>query len=843
MQLAEQLRRAGLYVFPCWVRYDESKQKWAKGPKVPKGESWKLAALRPVDDPALDWSSDTAGLPIPKGVLILDGDTYAGADRGEFEQWIGGPVDWEAARIQKTISGGDHYATYCPWPAHQMPEGIPRGWDVRVAGKGFICTGKGYEQIGAGVFRLLSPSSLPHLPPSAEAVLAPPPERRTDADPPTYEPLRELSDLEAALRYIDPSGDRGQWVRAGLALKHYFQEDDEQGRDVFRRWSSGEFWGDVPHNFVPDHIDSQWDSFKVEGGVTSATLFYKAIQGGWAPPATFDTSIAFQGPAAPASVFNDLLAEVRESGGAVERTSDLIDQIRNSGCNPLQVALLASELKTALREVGIKDKQVEKQVDALLDQTGNDRVRSFIPEVGSNIQFLLGENLPFDSYILPNSRLPGDDVNDALHLLALYKQRLQSANGKFHWWSGRIWEPLSDAAVKRSIGLAIRGDSKKASSSRVRSIFEEMRNQAKTIELDPPAPRVYFLNGVLHIPSGEFTPHNPSNGNSRTLSVQHDPAAHCPQWFAWLQEIFASEPQRIALLQEMIGWILVRDLLGIEKALLFIGPPRAGKGVISRVIHALLGSGATTFRLNELDDGKILAAMRGKTAAIDPDAVSAAPRNARAVMGLFKAITSNDSISLPLLYTQEPWTGQLSTKLLIIANSVPAMFDDSAATGNRWVPIVFDRSFLGSEDPQLFSRLSGELPGIAAWAVNGLLRLAQRGRFELPQSSRDQLDVLLSDGGSVQDFVNEVLQIGEQFRCNDVALWDAYRQWAVSTGHEIGKRRHVLKALEDALRGKGVRRSAGVRFEDGVTRRGFYGINILQTKSANNVLAFQPKDK
>ena len=78
---------------------------------------------------------------------------------------------------------------------------------------------------------------------------------------------------------------------------------------------------------------------------------------------------------------------------------------------------------------------------------------------------------------------------------------------------------------------------------------------------------------------------------------------------------------------------------GIEKAVLFIGPPRAGKGVIARIIFALLDSGAIPFSLSELDDNKRLSGMRHARVAIDPDAVGAGQRNARYVMGLFKIIT------------------------------------------------------------------------------------------------------------------------------------------------------------------------------------------------------------
>ena len=445
---------------------------------------------------------------------------------------------------------------------------------------------------------------------------------------------------------------------------------------------------------------------------------------------------------------------------------------------------------------------------------------------------------PFSEYkIVANMELVGEDLPDALTLLSSgFKNRLQACSGLFHWWNGRCWESVDDRDVRRAIGFPLMSAQNKATQSRVKGILEAMRDHAKPIqELDPPTSHVYFLNGVFHISSGQLKAHDYTNYNTRTLATNYDSHAECSQWLDWLSSTFQSEPERISLLQEILGWMLCRDNLGIEKAALFVGPPRAGKGIISRILQEALGNGASSFRLNDLDNPKTLSAMRGKNVAIDPDAVSASGRNGRSVMGLFKVITSNDRINLPLLYTQTPWEGSLSCKLLVLANSIPSMWDDSAATGNRWIPLKFDQSYLGNEDPNLFSRLSKELPGITLWATKGLTQLAQRGRFDLPQSSCEQLETLVSDGGSIQAFIEEQLIISKDERSSDSELWDRYCLWATNNGYDIGKRIQILKSVEDALRGREARRVKSVKLKDGRFCRGFYGVGILPTKQPNHV--------
>ncbi len=830
-ELATGLHNAGLNPFP--LRQD----------KRPACKGWQ----NPRPPESYNWPSQKAGIPIQEGIVILDLDKQKGVTEQQIEKALGCSIPWGLAAIQHTPSGGIHYALRTILPVRQGTNvlGVV-GFDTRGAGRGYIATGEGYTAIGMGVFRMAHPDSLPALPEVAAAALTQH-ESATEPAPAADNIPADTERTIEALGHLDPGCDRSAWRDIGFALKALYQDDDSTGYQLFESWSAGEYWPEgAPSNYVgngPGSTADQWPSFKAEGKIKPATLFYKAIEAGWRPPASFDTAAAFGASAAPAAVFGDLAARVRSEGADSTKAPELIEAIQKADCNPLQVALLAAELKVELAGAGVKDKGVSTQIDALLSiNTSTGQARSFLPELTSEMTFNWGERIPFESFALPIARFPGDDVNDALYLLNLFQHRLRIAGGKFFWWSGCNWEPLPDAAVKRSIGLAIRGDSKKATSSRVRSIFEEMRNQAALLEIDPPGPRVYFLNGVLHIPSGEFTHHHPDNGNTRTLAVEYVPAMQCPQWLAWLNEIFCSEPERIELLQELIGWLLVRGNLGIEKAVLFIGPPRAGKGVILRLLKALLGDALGAFSFSQLEDPKTLASMRGKNAVADGDATGPEARAARAHNGTFKTITSDDPFSVRLLYTQETWQGQLHCKLLVLCNSVPSMWDDSGATSHRWLPLLFDRSYLGNEDPELFHRLVSELPGMATWAVNGLLRLVKRGRFDLPQSSLDQLDAMVSDSGTVHDFIADHLQVGEQYRCSDAELWDAYRQWAVNNGHNLARRKYVLKSLEDALRAGGARRAKSVKLEDGRFYRGFFGVGILPSENALNVLAFRPND-
>ena len=451
------------------------------------------------------------------------------------------------------------------------------------------------------------------------------------------------------------------------------------------------------------------------------------------------------------------------------------------------------------------------------------------------------EYLPFESLQVRPEQMLNDHLADARIIIARSLNRLATFEGEPHWWTGSEWSPADDALLRRYVGNVMEGDQlAKVTKSRIDGTVSLILDHAPMLgRIDPPSRLVFFRNGAFNPETGTLAPHDPVNANSRTLAVDYDPAAVAPAWLAWLADIFQTEPERIGLLQEIMGWTLCRDNLGIEKAVIMVGPSRSGKGTIIRVMQALLQGAAGVFHLPQLDSGKVLASMRACNVAIDPDTASPAKVNARQIVGLFKAVTANEPISVQLLYTQKTWQGPLDCKLLLAANSVPTLWDDSAATAHRWIPIVFNLSFLGKEDPTLAKRLIAELPGIAAWALVGLQRLMAQGRFTLPESSRIELENMIQSGSPVEQFIDDCLTFGADHRIADATIWTAYGAWIARTGHEGMTRRNLMKALEDATRAKGVRRHKSVRIGN-TDHQGFYGLTLTQSAEGMNVFQLPP---
>lgn len=463
------------------------------------------------------------------------------------------------------------------------------------------------------------------------------------------------------------------------------------------------------------------------------------------------------------------------------------------------------------------------------------------PDVKLQMALPVPDVQPFEALQVAKGTCPHNDhVLDADILrTSVFNNRLVDFSGAAYWWNGQKWEFAEDSLMRRYVGesmvRAMGQDGPKVTQSRINGTLAVMRDRLDRMGAVNPVSRlVFFRNGALDVDTGELMPHTPENRNSNVLSCDYSPTASCKVWQAWLAEIFESDLERMQLLQEIIGWSLITDNLGIQKAPIFIGAQRAGKGTILHVVSTLLNDAAGAFQLPNLDNDKVLAGMTQRNVVIDYDTASPDKKNSRQIVGLFKAITANEPVSVKLLYTQVPFQGALNCKLLLASNSVPTMWDDSTATANRWLPLVFDRSFLGAEDTTLSKRLVEELPGIAQWALEGLRRLMSNGRFTMPESSLYEMDYMVESGSPVTRFMDEECVFEQTARVADNALWHRYVQWCIANGMEQMKRKNFLQAFKDASVAKGVRSAKSVRIGDS-DHRGFYGVTVKPVVFEQNV--------
>ncbi|WP_454616490.1 DNA primase family protein [Bradyrhizobium cenepequi] len=334
---------------------------------------------------------------------------------------------------------------------------------------------------------------------------------------------------------------------------------------------------------------------------------------------------------------------------------------------------------------------------------------------------------------------------------------------------------------------------------------------------------VATANGLLDVERRRLCPHSPLFFNQTAVPFDYDPNAPPPnKWLGFLAELWPDEPTAIDALGEWYGYVL-SGRLDLHKILLMVGPTRGGKGVIARVLSALVGeqnvAGPT---LSSLGGEFGLAPLLGKTLAVISDARFVG-KNGNVVVERLLSISGEDALTVNRKY-RDQWTGKLPCRLHIVSNELPRLGDASAAIVGRIILLMLSRSWLGKENHGLEVALLDELPGILNWALAALHRLTVTNRNTFTRvSTADEAIAAMRDLASpVAAFVRERCETGKpEFEIEVEHLYVQYKNWAENNGHPKPTKQVFARDLHAAFPAIRIRRP---RTEDEKRVRVYVGV-------------------
>lgn len=296
-------------------------------------------------------------------------------------------------------------------------------------------------------------------------------------------------------------------------------------------------------------------------------------------------------------------------------------------------------------------------------------------------------------------------------------------------------------------------------------------------------------SGIVHLPS--LVEGKPSKINAtprlfsgNALDYPFDETADCPTWKAFLESLWPDDPESIATLQEWFGYLLLPDTAQ-HKIALIVGPKRSGKGTIGRVLSRVVGEqNVATPTLANLAGDFGLWPLLGKTVALIADARLSRRVDGVAVVERLLSISGEDRQdvhrkNMPTL------TGlRLPVRFVLLTNELPTVRDAAGAITSRMTLLRLTRSWYGSEDRTLFSKLEGELSGILNWAIHGWQRLRQRGHFVQPEAGAEMLQDLEDLASPVRAFVEDRCVVGREHSVACEDLFDAWKDWCKEHGRD-----------------------------------------------------------
>jgi putative DNA primase/helicase len=259
---------------------------------------------------------------------------------------------------------------------------------------------------------------------------------------------------------------------------------------------------------------------------------------------------------------------------------------------------------------------------------------------------------------------------------------------------------------------------------------------------------ITFQNGVIDL-SGwedgmvypELMAHDRKFKSLSCLDFDYSPGTQCPTWLAFLNSSFEGDQDRIRLLQQWMGYLLVFDYRW-QKMMIMAGESRSGKGVITGVIQQIVGPDAYAgTSLTNLSGEFGLEPLQHAKVAVIGDAQQALRDRINTAKERLLNVTGGDSVPVNRKHKGEI-TCRIPARLMLLANDLPRFADGHDALTNRYIVLPFTVSFAGREDVNLPGRLKDELSGIFNWAVDGLLDLALCGKFvepEVSMASREEI--------------------------------------------------------------------------------------------------------
>ena len=345
---------------------------------------------------------------------------------------------------------------------------------------------------------------------------------------------------------------------------------------------------------------------------------------------------------------------------------------------------------------------------------------------------------------------------------------------------------------------------------------------------------ISMQNGILDVDAvmtGKLDkcllPHSPDWFSTTKFNYRFDPNAGCPKWLEFLEHNLEGDWQRINLLQEWMGYLLVADS-SKHKFLLLEGEGSNGKSVFVAGVQAVLGAKNCSYLpLEQFDDKYLRSSTLGKMCNISTDAGEVD----RTAEGMIKAFVAGDHMTFDRKYLT-PIECAPTAKLMIACNTKPNFRDRTSGIWRRMIPmpwrveITADMRIDGMDSWEWWTR-QGEVPGMLNWALAGLFRLRHQGAFTQSDVVDEALEEYRLDSNSAKRFLTENLEEATGrpgIKCNN--LFQMYRKWADEHGSrgtvgsiEFGKEvRRVFRHVEKKRRGakqKRINAYFGIDFREG----------------------------
>ena len=283
-------------------------------------------------------------------------------------------------------------------------------------------------------------------------------------------------------------------------------------------------------------------------------------------------------------------------------------------------------------------------------------------------------------------------------------------------------------------------------------------------------------NGVLDLEDGRLRDGAPADYITKASSVVYDPAARCPRFEQFMQEIFADCPELVAYLQRCLGYALT-GLTGEQAFWIFWGLGSNGKSTLIELFGQVvlgLSDYAWTMPFPTASWSNSMSEYQ-KAELVGRRFVTASEVTRRGHLNeeLVKSLTGDDTLNARHPYGR-PFQFVPAAKFFFRVNDKPIIRDESHGMWRRVKLVPFTQRF--DVDMTLAATLAAEASGILAWTMRGCLDWQRDGLAE-PAIVRAVTEKYRVESDLLASFLTERCEVGPGARVGGRELYKAYREW------------------------------------------------------------------
>lgn len=286
-------------------------------------------------------------------------------------------------------------------------------------------------------------------------------------------------------------------------------------------------------------------------------------------------------------------------------------------------------------------------------------------------------------------------------------------------------------------------------------------------------------NGMINLKTGALIPHDPEKYITKILSVEYTDHADCPQWNAFLNDIFDGDRDLIRYIQKAVGYSLTGSTA--EQCVFFLyGTGRNGKSTFLEVLRDVFGGYITNIQPETImvrsggsgNANSDIARLKGArlVTSVEPN------EGMRLNEGLLKQLTGDDVVTARKLYSDE-FEFKPEFKLWMATNHKPIIRGTDTGIWRRIHLIPFTVQIPEEKvDRKLPYKLKSELPAILKWCVDGCI-LWQREGLGMPAAVLNSVNEYRREMDVISTFIDACCIVAEGESVSANKLFAVYSEW------------------------------------------------------------------